>query len=33
VQIKAGKQVLTAVDPLPADLRDAIATINGSHAH
>jgi hypothetical protein len=33
VQIKAGRQVLTAVDPLPDDLRDAIAKINGSHAH
>jgi transposase len=33
VQIKAGRQVLTAVDPLPDDLRDAIAKINDSHAH
>jgi hypothetical protein len=29
VQIKAGRQVLTAVDPLPHDLREAIAKING----
>lgn len=33
VQIKAGRQVLTAVDPLPDDLRDAIAKINHGHAH
>jgi hypothetical protein len=33
VQIQAGRQVLTAVDPLPDDLRDAIAKINNSHAH
>jgi hypothetical protein len=28
VQIKAGRQVLTAADPLPDDLRDAIAKID-----
>jgi hypothetical protein len=28
VQIKAGRQTLTAADPLPDDLRDALATIN-----
>jgi hypothetical protein len=33
LQIKAGRQLLTAVDPLPDDLRDALAKINGSHAH
>jgi Transposase DDE domain len=33
VQIKAGRQVLTAADPLPADLRDAIAAITTGHAH
>lgn len=33
VQIKAGRQILTAVDPLPDDLREAIAKINSSHAH
>jgi transposase len=33
VQIKAGRQLLTAADPLPDDLRDAIAKINDSHAH
>ena len=33
VQIKAGQQVLTAVDPLPDDLREAIAKINEGHAH
>lgn len=27
VQINAGRQVLTAVDPLPDDLRDAVATL------
>jgi transposase len=28
VQIRAGQQILTAEDPLPADLRDALALIN-----
>ena len=28
VHIKAGRQILTAADPLPDDLRDALATIN-----
>ena len=28
VQIRAGKQILTAADPLPPDLRDALALIN-----
>ncbi len=28
VQIRAGQQILTAEDPLPADLRDALAVIN-----
>jgi len=28
VQIRAGKQTLTAADPLPRDLRDALALIN-----
>ena len=28
VQIKAGRQILTAADPLPDDLRDALAKIN-----
>jgi transposase len=28
VQIRAGNQILTAADPLPADLRDALALIN-----
>ena len=28
VQIRAGRQTLTAADPLPDDLRDALATIN-----
>jgi hypothetical protein len=27
VQIRTGQQILTAEDPLPADLRDALATI------
>ena len=30
VQILAGQQLLTAEDPLPADLRDALALITGS---
>jgi Transposase DDE domain len=33
VQIKAGRQILTAADPLPNDLRDAIAAITTGHAH
>jgi hypothetical protein len=28
VRIKAGRQILTATDPLPNDLREALATIN-----
>jgi hypothetical protein len=28
VQIRAGQHILTAEDPLPADLRDALALIN-----
>jgi transposase len=28
VQIRAGQQILTAADPLPPDLRDALALIN-----
>ena len=33
VKIKAGRQILTAADPLPDDLRDAIATIGGQLEH
>jgi hypothetical protein len=33
VQIKAGRQILTAVDPLSDDLRQAIAKINAHSAH
>jgi transposase len=33
VRIKAGRQILTAADPLPDDLRDALAKIDGSLAH
>ncbi|MBI2694805.1 IS1634 family transposase [Mycobacterium nebraskense] len=33
VQIKAGRQILTAADPLPDDLRDAIAAITPGRAH
>lgn len=33
VQIKADRQLLTAVDPLPEDLRHAITKINDGHAH
>ena len=28
VQIRAGSQLLTAADPIPDDLRDALARIN-----
>jgi hypothetical protein len=33
VRIKAGRQILTAADPLSDDLRDALAKIDASHAH
>jgi transposase len=33
VQIQAGRQILTAADPLPDDLRNAIAAINTGRAH
>ena len=33
VKIKAGRQILTAADPLPADLRDALATIGPAGVH
>jgi hypothetical protein len=34
VHIKAGRQTLTAADPLPNDLREALAAINPQgHGH
>ena len=33
VHIKAGSQVLTAADPVPDDLRDALAMIRGGGVH
>ncbi len=33
IQIRAGNQTLTAADPLPADLHDALETIAGGDAH
>ncbi|MBV8291830.1 MAG: IS1634 family transposase, partial [Mycobacterium sp.] len=33
VQIKAGGQLLTAADPLPDDLREAITKIGGQLEH
>jgi hypothetical protein len=33
VQIRAGRQILTAADPLPDDLRDALADINSHDVH
>ena len=33
VQIKAGRQLLTAADPLPDDLREAITKIGGQFEH
>jgi hypothetical protein len=33
VQIKAGRQTLTAADPLPDALRDALAKIERSGVH
>jgi hypothetical protein len=32
VQIRAGQQTLTAADPLPEDLRDALAKINSPNS-
>ena len=33
VQIRAGRQTLTAADPQPDDLRDALHKIRGHDAH
>lgn len=33
VKIKAGRKILTAADPLPDDLRDAIAQIGSQLEH
>ena len=33
VQINAGRQILTAADPLPDDLRDALAKISSGLEH
>jgi hypothetical protein len=33
VKIKAGSQILTAADPIPDDLREALARISSGHAH
>ena len=33
VRIKTGKQILTAADPLPDDLRNVLTKINTGHAH
>ena len=33
VQIRAGRQILTAADPLPDDLAEALATINSHDVH
>jgi hypothetical protein len=33
VQIRAGRQILTAADPLPDDLREAITKIGGQLEH
>jgi hypothetical protein len=33
VQIRAGRQILTAADPLPNDLAEALAKINSHHVH
>ena len=33
VKIKAGEHILTAADPLPDDLRDALAKIRADGAH
>ena len=33
VKIKAGRQILTAADPLPEDLREALTRISGQLEH
>ncbi|VBA62330.1 hypothetical protein LAUMK41_05721 [Mycobacterium attenuatum] len=33
VQIRAGKHILTAVDPLPDDIRETLAKIGSLDAH
>ena len=33
IQIKAGRQTLTAADPLPDDLRDPLTKINSHDVH
>ena len=33
VKIKAGRQTITAADPLPDDLRDALAKIGNAGVH
>ena len=33
VQIKAGRQTLTAEEPLPDDLREALTKISNGHVH
>ena len=33
VQIRAGRQILTAADPLPDDLAEALAKINSHDVH
>jgi hypothetical protein len=33
VQIRAGRQTLTATDPLPDDFRNILAQIDAGHAH
>jgi hypothetical protein len=33
VQIRAGRQILTAADPLPDDLSNALANINSRDMH
>ena len=33
IEINAGRQILTAADPLPDDLRDAIAEIDNRRRH
>ena len=33
VQIRAGRHTLTAADPLPDDLRDALANISSHDVH
>ena len=33
IEVQAGRHTITAADPLPDELRDALAKISGRHEH